>query len=191
MLHRHSSENYLLEEAPIKEFCGDRAPSGDSSEEPLTGPDFRDFVQKVAEKFKDLLILDVVRQDSNIEGVRTFFKNPDRFFKDNFREREIQKQQETAAESIHPHSTQEAQKLVERYLEKHRLIDILPGHFAFGLMRRLISDKVGKSIRKDEIRPALARRVWQLVDTRDHRSLKRRLQRAVREAEQIRKTSRN
>jgi hypothetical protein len=190
LLHRHSHENYLFEEEPIKQLCRDRAHSEDSLEEPLASSEFTDFVKDIEIKFKDLLILDVAHQRLNT-GQKTFFRTPDRFFKVDFRDNEIQKQQAVAAQNIDIESVDESKTLVEEFLEERRCIDLLPGHFAFGIIRRLISNTVGRSIPNDEIRPYLSRVVWQLVKTRDHNSLKRRLQRAVREAEQIRESSSN
>ena len=188
LLHRHSYENYLFEKEPLKQFCRDRVPSEDSLEEPLASNEFKDFAEDIEVKFKDLLILDVAHQLSKT-GQKTFFQTPDRFFNIHFHDDQIQKQQEAAAKGIDIESTDNAKNLVEDYSRDHRLIDLLPGHFAFGIIRRLISNVVGKSIPNDEIRLYLSRVVWQLVKTRDHNSLKRRLRRAVREAEHIRQAS--
>ena len=160
LLHRHSYENYLFEEEPIKQFCRDRVPSEDSLEEPLASDEFKDFAQNIEVKFKDLLILDVAHQLSKT-GQKTFFQTPDRFFKAHFQDDQIQKQQEAAAEGIDIENFDGAKNLVEKYLGNHRLIDLLPGHFAFGIMRRLISNTVGKSIPNDEIRLYLSRVVCQ------------------------------
>lgn len=151
----------------------------------VSSDEFRDFAEEIEVKFKDLLILDVAHQLSKT-GQKTFFQTPDRFFKVHFQDNEIRKQYAAATSGIQTQSIDEAKNLVEKYLREHRFIDILPGHFAFGIMRRLISNTVGKSIPNDEIRLYISRVVWQLVNTRDHNSLKRRLRRAVREAEQIR-----
>ena len=190
LLHRHSYENYLFEEEPIKLFCRDRVPSEDSLEEPLARDEFKDFAANIEVKFKDLLILDVAHQLSKT-GQKTFFQTPDRFFKVHFQDDQIQKQQNAAAEGIDIGCTDEAKNLVEKYLRDHRFIDLLPGHFAFGIIRRSISNTVGKSIPNDEIRLYLSRMVWRLVKTRDHNSLKRRLRSAVREAEKIRQAQSN
>lgn len=189
LLHRHSSENYLLEEAPIKQFCRDRVHSEENLEDPLVSGEFTEFAEDIEVKFKDLLILDVAHQRSNT-GCKTFFHNPDRFFQMNFRNDQIQKQQEAAAEDIDVESTDAAKTLIEKFLERQRrFIDLLPGHFVFGIMRRFISNIVGKSVSNDEIRLYLSRVVWRLVNSRDHNSLKRRLRRAVRQAEQVREFS--
>lgn len=188
LLHRHSYENYLLEAEPIKQFCGDRVRAEDSLEEPLTSEEFAEFVGDTEVKLKNLLILDIAHQRSKT-GCKTFFRDPDRFFNQNFRDNEIQKQCQAAAKKIQRQSINEAESLVETFLQERRCLDLIPGHFAFSIMRRLISNTVGKSIPNEEIRVYLSREVWQLVKTRDHESLKRRLRRAVREAEQIRQTN--
>ena len=188
LLHRHSYENYLFEEEPIKQFCRDRAHSEDSLEEPLASDELMDFAQKIEVKFKDLLILDVAHQRSKT-GCKTFFRCPDRFFKEGFRDNEIQKQCVEAAKKIQAQNIDDAKTLVEKSLEDRRCVDLLPGHFAFSIMRRLISNTVGKSVSNDETRLYLSKVVWQLVKTRDHKSLKRRLRQAVREAEKIRQVN--
>ena len=187
LLHRHSYENYLFEEEPIKQFCRDRVPSEDSLEEPLASNRFREILADIEIKFKDLLILDVAHQRLKT-GQGTFFRTPDRFFKVDFQDEEIQKQYAAATKNIQGKSIDESKILVEEFLEECRFIDLLPGHFAFGIIRRLINNTIGKSISNDEIRLYLSRAVWQLVKTRDHNSLKRRLRNAVRDAQQIRQT---
>lgn len=189
-LHRHSYENYLFEKEPIKEFCRDRIHSQDSLETPLTSDEFTTFVEDIEVKFKYLLILDVAHRRSKT-GQRSFFRGPDQFFQEDFRDNEIQKQQETAAKNVSVEAFDEAKILVEEYLKEHRCLDLIPGHFAFGIMRRLASNTVGTSISKDEIRLYLSKEVWRLANTRDHRSLKRRLRKAVREVEQMRESNSN
>ena len=188
LLHRHSCENYLIEEEPIKQFCRDRSRSKDSLEEPLTSSKFRKVLKDTEIKFKDLLVLDVARQRSRTGG-KTLFCSPDRFFKTDFQDNEIHKQHEAASKKTQTQDIDEAKILVEESLKGRRCIDLLPGHFALGIVRCLISDTVGKSIQKEEIRVYLSTEVWRLVKTRDHNSLKRRLRKAVREAEQIRQAS--
>ena len=185
LLHRHSYENYLIEEEPIKQFCRDCARSKDSLAEPLTSTKFRKFLEDTEIKLKDLFILDVAHQRSKT-GCKTFFRNPDDFFKTDFQDDEIQKQEKAAAKKIQTQGIDEAKTLIEKSLKDRRCIDLLPGHFAIGIIRCLINDTIGKRVKKEEIRLYLSRVVWRLVKTRDHNSLKRRLRKAVREAEQIR-----
>ena len=118
LLHRHSYENYLLEKEPIKQFCGDRVRSEDSLEELLTSEEFAEFVADTEVKFKDMLVLDVAHQRSKT-GHKTFFRAPDRFFDESFREDQIQERQ-VASQNIDSESVNEAKTLVEDFLKGHR-----------------------------------------------------------------------
>ena len=194
LLHRHSYENYLFEEEPIKQFCSDRTHSGDNLEEPLASSEFTDFIEDIEVKFRDLLILDVAHQRAGT-GYDALPDKSDRFFKPrtrvDFLDSQIQQSRTEAANRIDSQSVDNTRISIEQFLREHRFVDLLPGHFAFGIMRRLISNTVGISISNDEIRLYLSRVVWRLVKTRDHNSLKRRLRKAVREAERIRQANNN
>ena len=88
---------------------------------------------------------------------------------------------------------EEARTLVQDFLKRHRFIDLLPGHFAFSIIRRWITHTIDvrKRILPEDIRVFLSTEVWRSVNTRDHNSLKRRLRNAVREAEKIRQAQSN
>ena len=187
LLHRYSFENYLFEEEPIEQFCRDRI-SSEGSLEKLAGR-FQKIVEDTELKFKELIILDVAHQQS-YTGYDVLPDKPDRFLKSgksvNFRDDEIQQRcEDAAAQCIDRQSIDNAKALVEKFLEKHRFIDLLPGHIAFGIMRRLIIHTIDRSISDDDVRVPLSRAVWGLVKTDDHNSLKRRLRRAVREAQKM------
>ena len=193
LLHRHSFENYLFEEEPIEQFCQDLAHLEDSSEKLIDGR-FSALLEDIALKFKDLLVLDVAHQCAET-GCETLFHELYKFFKTpkkvDFRDDEIQKRYTEATQCIDGQSVVSAKTLVEKFLEKHRVIDLLPGHFAFGIIRSLIIDTVNKknnrnsNISDDSIRGSLSREVWRLVETPDHKSLKRRLRCAVLEAKKM------
>ena len=198
LLHRHSHENYLFEVEPIKQFCRDRIHSEDSLENPLSSSKFKEVLEEAEDNFKELIILDVAHQRTET-GYDALPDKSDRFFTSqtrvDFLYSQIQKWHTEAANRIDTQSVNNAKISVEKFLREHRFIDLLPGHFAFGIIRRLIIDTINRRIRRnpnisdDEIRVHLSRIVWQLVKTLDHNSLKRRLRRAVREAERIRQTS--
>ena len=193
LLHRYSFENYLFEEEPIEQFCHDHAHLADSLER-LVDSKFGVLLEDTALKFKELLVLDVAHQYAKT-GYKTLFHNSDKLFKTrkkvDFRDDEIQKRCTEATQRIDSQSIANAKILVEKFLEKHRFIDLLPGHFAFGIIRRLIIDTLNKKNRRnsnisdDNIRGSLSREVWRLVETDDHNSLKRRLRHAVREAQKM------
>ena len=187
MLHRYSFENYLFEEEPIEQFCRDRAPSEDRLEKLASR--FQKIVEDTELKFKGLIVLDVAHQRSHT-GYDVLPNKPDRFLKSgksmNFRDDQIQQwYEEAATQCIDKQSIDNAEVLVEEFLRKRRFIDLLPGRFAFGIMRRLIIYTIDRSISDDDVRVPLSREVWGLVDTTDHNSLKRRLRSAVREAKKM------
>ena len=184
LLHRYSFENYLFEVEAISQFCGDLTTSEGSSDENLTTKEFTDFIQVIEKKFKELLIYDVAHQRAKT-GQKTFFRDPERFYKKNFKDDQIDKQVVDAAFKIDHVQLKEARKLVEKFLRKSRFIYLLRGSFAFSIMRNFIINKVGKSVKNDEMRLYLSRMVWGLVNSRDHKSLKRRLREAVREADRL------
>lgn len=119
-------------------------------------------------------------------------KAPDQFFAgsetSDFQDSKIQKQCSEATLCINEQSIEEARTLVQDFLKGHRFIDLLPGHFAFGIIRRWIKQtaNVRQRILEEDIRVFLSTEVWRSVKTRDHHSLKRRLRSAIREAEKIR-----
>ena len=194
LLHRHSYENYLFEVEPIKQFCRDRARSKDSLENILANSKFQEVLERAEHYFKEIIVFDVAHQRAET-GYDALPDKPHRFFKSttklDFQNSQIQHWGTEAANCIDSDSTDHAKTLVEQFLRKRRFVDLLPGHFVFDIMRRLICETLHESIKKEEIRLYLSREVWRLAKTRDHNSLKRRLRRAVREAEKIRQAQSN
>ena len=193
MLHRHSCENYLFEEEPIEQFRYSRASLRDTLEK-LPGS-FNEILEDTELKFKELLILDVAHQRAKT-GYKVLPKGAEQFFVEStadFQDSRIQERCSEATLCINEQSIEEARTLVQDFLEGHRFIDLLPGHFAFSIIRRWITHTVNvrQRILEEDIRVFLSTEVWRSVKTRDHNSLKRRLRRAVREAEQIRQSNSN
>ena len=192
LLHRHSCENYLLEEEPIEQFRYSRAPLTDTLEKLPNS--FSEILEDTELKFKELLVLDVAHQRSET-GYKVFPKGADQFFAgprtSDFQDSKIQERCSEATLYVNQQSIEEARTLVQDFLKRHRFIDLLPGHFAFSIIRRWINHTVNvrQRILEEDIRVYLSTEVWRLVKTRDHKSLKRRLRSAVREAEQIRQTN--
>ena len=144
--------------------------------------------------------MDVAHQRAET-GYDALPDRPDRFFKSqtgiDFLNSQIQQWQREAANHIDSQNIDNTRILVDNFLRDHRFVDLLPGHFAFGIIRRLIIDTISRRLRRnpnisnDTIRISLSRKVWSLVNTRDHNSLKRRLRRAVREAKQMSESNSN
>lgn len=192
LLHRHSYENYLFEVEPIEQFCRDRARLTDSLEEVLSSRNFEEILEQIEHNFKELIVLDVAHQKAEM-SYDVLPDTPYRFFKSqtglNFLNSQIQQCRTEAANRIDDQNIDKARTLVEQFLKKHRFVDLLPGHFAFDIIWRLICNTLHKSIQKEEIRLYLSRGVWSLVNTQDHNSLKQRLHKAVREVQQMHQTS--
>ena len=192
LLHRHSCENYLLEEKPIEQFRHSRALLRDTLEK--LPSNFSEILEDTALKFKELLILDVAHQRAGT-GCDVLPKGADQFFAESktvdFDDSKIQALCNEATLGIDEQSIENARTLVQDFLKGHRFIDLLPGHFAFGIIRRWINHTVNvrQRILEEDIRVYLSTEVWRLVKTRDHNSLKRRLRNAVREAEKIRQAN--
>ena len=191
LLHRHSCENYLLEEKPIEQFRYSRAPIRDTLEKLPSS--FSEILKDTELKFKELLILDVAHQRTKT-GCKVLPKGAEQFFVGStadFEDGRIQERCSKATLSIEEQSIEEARTLVREFLNNHRFIDLLPGHFAFSIIRRWITQTVNvrQRILEEDIRVFLSTEVWRSVKTRDHNSLKTRLRRAVREAEHIRQAS--
>ena len=183
LLQRHSFENYLFEEEPIAQFCRDHTGLHE-----LTNYRFQETIENTERNFKELIVLDVAHQRSK-SGYPVLPDKPERFYKTpqkaDFRIDEIEKYCTSAESHIDKQRADETKTLVEDFVRKRRFIDLLPGHFAFGIIRRLIIATVNRSISNEEIRLYLSRVVWRLVGTPDHNSLKTRLRRAVREAQKM------
>lgn len=188
LLHRHSCENYLLEEKPIEQFRHNRAPLRDTLEK--LPSNFSEILEDTELKFKELLILDVAHQRAKT-GCKVLPKGAEQFFVESTAEFEDSKIQEQCSEAtlyINAQSIEEARTLVQDFLERHRFIDLLPGHFAFSIIRRWITATINvkQRILEEDLRVYLSTELWRLAKTPDHNSLKRRLRSAVREAEKIR-----
>ena len=187
-LHRHSFENYLFEKKAVEQFCRERVHLEDSLEE-LPSSKFEEVVEDTELKFKELIVLDIAHQRSNT-GYDVLPNRPEQFLDTqgevDFQDNQIQDFYDRALLCIAAQSIEDARILVEKFLEKRRFIDLLPGHFAFGIMKRLIVHTVDRNVADEDIRVSLSKEVWGLVETSDHKSLKTRLLRAVREAERMR-----
>lgn len=187
LLNRYSFENYLFETEPIEQFCRYRRPRTNLA---VLAGRFREVVENVEQKFKELVVLDVAHRRSET-SYKVLPNSPEQFFetrgKVGFRDAEIQKWCTEAAQHIDKQSIEDARTLVDEFLKDHRLIDLLPGHFAFGIIRRFIIKTVDRKIADDDIKVPLSTSVWDLVETPDHERLKAQLHDAVQEAQEIRR----
>ena len=185
LLNRYSFENYLFEEEPIKQFCRYRNSKTDLAELECQ---FHALVNNIELKFKELIVLDVAHQRSRT-GCKALPDKPERFFTArrsvDFRDDYILERRTQAIQHIDKNSVNEARTLVEDFLKRHRLVDLLPGHFAFAIICRLIAVSVNRTIQCDDIRVPLSTSVWDLAESADHNQLKEHIHHAVKEAQKM------
>ena len=116
LLHRHSCENYLLEEKPIEKFRHYRAPLEDSLERLPSS--FSEILEDTELKFKELLSLDVAHQRAKT-GYQVLPKAPDQFFAgprtSDLQDSKIQEQCSEATLHINKQSIEEAKTLVQDF----------------------------------------------------------------------------
>lgn len=193
ILHRHSNENYLFEKEPVEKICCNYVNVGGGEE--LVGNTFEETLEFIKSELIDLTILDVAhyRADTGREVLPSRIEpllKPQKELA--FSQDEIERRCTECQDSIHQENVNEAKALVMKFLEQRRLVDLLPGHLVFGILRRLIikviKRKTGRKPNIDDaaIRSLLSMEVWSLVQSSDHRSLRRRLRQAVREAQKKR-----
>ncbi len=189
LLHRYSFENYLIEKEPIEQFCRDYKASENRLKQ--LENEYNAILDLTRQKFEELIILDVAHQRAET-GKDVLPDKSGRFFKKSkkveFSDSQIE-QHTKAAKNVNQDEINEATALVKKYQEERRFVDMIPGHFAFGIIGRFVSNIVGGSIKYDDLRIYLSRVVWKLVKRSDHNSLKNRLRQAVRDAAHMRKIS--
>lgn len=192
-LHRYSFENYLFEYRPI-ERVSKKLAKVDPGEE-LLGSMFEDTLEYVSYELRELVTLDVAHDRVN-SGTEVF---PDRV------EQVIEGGGGSATRLALDHSRishlcteahqtimssvfDNAHELITGFLAQRRLIDLMRGHFIFGLLRRLIfsvtRQHTGRKPRigDDELKVLLTSELWNLeTPGSDHTSLRRRLLRARRD----------
>lgn len=195
ILQRHSSENYLFEKEPVEQICRNYARVGSGEE--LVGNAFEELLEYIAAQLLELTILDVAhcRADTEFQALPNRIEpllEPQKEM--TFLCSQIQRCCTECRISIGQENINEAEALVVKFLKRRRFVDLLPGHLSFGILRRLIINAVKRKIRHKPnidnrgLMILLSTEIWNLVPTRDHESLRRRLRRAAREAQKKRES---
>jgi hypothetical protein len=188
-------ENYLFERTPVMQVCRGYVCAGVG--EAPEGDDFQVLLDSLESELKDLVVLDVAhyrartghqvlpdRAESLMESRRLLTWARDR----------IERLHMQHADAIDQASLDEAAALVERFLDRARFVDLLRGHFVLGILRDLIANMVRRQMNR---RPnidnqgliiLLSNEVWIADPSPDHGSLKRRLRRALTEADARRRS---
>lgn len=193
VLHRHSCENYLFEKEPVEQVCRSYAKVG--SDEEIVGNIFEELINYMESELLELTILDVAHYRADT-GYQVLPKRIDPLLEPRkelkFSCSQIEGRCNECRNNICQDNIDEARALVAKFLMQRRFADLLPGHLVFGILRRLIINAVKRKIRhkpnidNQGLMILLSTEVWNLVPTRDHESLRRRLRRAIREAQKQR-----
>jgi hypothetical protein len=195
-LQRHSSENYLFEKETVEQVCRSCAKIGSGDE--LIGDTFEALISVIQSDLIDLVILDIAHcrastgRDVLPPKIEPLLESQKVLA---FSHKRIKRCCTECQDAIAQEQVDEARALVVKFLEQRRLVDLLPGHLVFGILRYLIINTVRhKTKRKphiddDGIRVLLSAEVWSLTKNHDHESLKRRLRQAIREAQKQRQNS--
>lgn len=192
-LNRHSIENYLFEEEPICQVCSECA--GERSSNNTENSDFFALLDLIETSLLELILLDIANAEANT-GHDVLPKHADELLSSRpslrFNTVRIQEREQTARVKVSEAQIERARGMLCSFLKRARLVDIIPGHLGFGLIRQFVFNKVrarsGHLPHLDNKMLALllCMSVWSLVPTDDHVSLRRRLREAVREANRMR-----
>lgn len=188
LLQRYSTENYLFEKEPAERVCRNcaRLPCG----EDLIGDSFEEVITYLESELRELIILDIANYRASTgrqvlpHRADALLGHRERIIFDSARLAHLVA---TAASNLHTSEIEEARRLIDVFLSERRLIDIVRGHFLFGVLRRLIWGAVRRrsgrkpTIDDNTLKILLTVAVWRGKLETDHKNLRRRLLRAVRE----------
>lgn len=187
-LQRYSIENYLFEEEPIEKVCRNYAKVTEDVD--VLGTTFPDTITHIENELLELLVLDIAHYRANTgqsaipNSVDAIIENQNPITFNTNRISEI-----CASRQINIDSVIEVEELIANYLHERRMVDLINGHIAFGLIRHLIFN----AIRRIRHRPPyidneglfnlLSSEIWNLRGSPDHSNLKNRIFRAIRDAD--------
>ncbi len=189
VLPRYSMENFLFEEPALKRVCANYCSTGDHHK--MIAREFQRVQRSIGTKLRRLIVLDAARTFAN-EATKVLPRSADALLETGkeiqFSTKAISKLYQAGRAQITSGDYTEAEQLIAEFTKDKRLVDILKGHIILGILRRLVSTLVGRSGRRcpkldnDSLRCLFTAEIWSPPLSKDHRVLKNRLRRAVREA---------
>lgn len=192
LLYRYSVENYLLEANAITHVYCDY--NGSNPSECILEPPIEEVLERLEEGLKGLVILDIAHNRANTDhkilpdSIEAVLDDSQSLKLSQERIKALEEQFRTL---VNEDNIVEAERLLEEFLSHHRFCDILKGHFVFSIIRNRIIYGVGQlrghkpNVDNDSLFQILSSKIWSEVPSNDHRSLKKRLREAVREAEKL------
>lgn len=187
-LPRYSYENFLWEDEAINKACLRHARCGDSKD--LVGTAMSSAVRRMRSELLPALILDVAARRMN-PAPRVLPNRIDTLLKSTksveFDGARLARLMERAKEDVDSSIAKEARKEVRAFLRERCISHLIPGHFLFGLLRRIFvqaanRERGSKSIAADDaLLQLLSDSVWRFCKDGDHQRLKRNFRLKLRE----------
>jgi len=195
-LKRYAIENYLFHKDPIKNICRDLSNSENATQ--LVEDTIVAIETHIVRSLYCLVSLDFAHY-INGTGNSYFPDHPGSLMsgtkKIEFNRIRIAEKCKEARAVLDSNKMREARRTFRRYVKSHRLVDMVKGHFLFGLIRIYILDIVKKAkgrnciIDSDALRALIVNDVWNIDRTeeeyQEHTWLKGKLSRALNEASRL------
>lgn len=184
-LQRHSIENYLFEKNVLERIA--RSLAKDISEE-IIGERFEEWETKLEEQLSNIVAFDIANRIAGA-GERVLPKKIENLLSDSnnleFRITEISKMCSRLREKLGKEH-KSANKLLAGFVSLNKFSYILKGHLIFGAIRYLLKVQLGKRgvkmhLGDNELLNMLSLEMWSSPPTSQHKNLRRKLRRAVRE----------
>lgn len=187
-LERYSFENYLWESDPINRACHRCAQSGDRDD--VVGPEYNRVNQHLSDVLREIIEVDVAARRSDpapkvlpdrVESLLVDARRPE------ICPQKVALLMDAALDGIDEGTLASARFDVRAYLRNRRLADLLKGHVLFGLLRlvftRTASTLKGRKVIVDDdaLIQLLADAVWRQSPSRDHKVLRLKVRKWIRE----------
>lgn len=188
LLRRYAMENYLCEQDTVNAVCRDcAAADSDASDAVLC---LTSLDAQLRSDLEELVILDVAAFIAGKGGQRmpTDIARVAKTAKGLGVDREtISTMCRKAEQGVSDRQKSRASQIVADYLEEHRFLDLLNGHLVATIIRRVIWGHIKRVARRkpklswDSLTPLLVVRTWSPPLECEHRLLRMRLKRAVKD----------
>ena len=189
LLTRYSTENYLFEKGPVRQICCGLAQV--STAEDVLGSAFEKALETLESGLLELVVLDIAHRLGDT-GHRALPDKVQRLLESRgeiaFDPERLKAYRREHGKEIDPELVDQAKSLLDTFLEQHRFVDILRGHFVFSVLRELIVGTVEAArgrrpvVDNDALLVLLSMEVWSIVPTKEHEELREEVRQAVTDA---------
>jgi hypothetical protein len=192
VLQRYSIENYLFEKESIKKICSLYSNSHELSCSIDEG--FAYLINQINENLRDLLIFDIAKTRLNRE--ESIFPDGHECLMESrtpliFSTERIENRCNLISGYVDQNLHNEIISDIEKYTQGGRFVDLIKGHFLFGLFRDfIISTLVHENhhrptIDNDSLLAMISEVIWNKIPSSDHKNLRRRIVNAIKDAATI------